>query len=235
MGIKPKIQLNVMTVTLVLLLLAANAGAQSQNSSALGCSTQSKTDELVQPMSREEATRLQAAPHGAKRIGKHRLEVAWGGGKQIFEDKPPYNEPLDGIKWVYCGYDAKRGLHLILKQDQSVFTGALLDDGTGALLPGGQAVSFSSDEKYYLAYEQPDGQDGKTIKLYERTGTLVWKGYDGLLSDDEKSVVAEFQNMRWDSQNRLQADAVLDGGKTVTVTLTLSKDGKREWSPHIGK
>ena len=62
---------------------------------------------------------------------------------------------------------------MLLKEDEALFTGALVDDATGALLPGGQKVLFSKNAQYYLAYEQPDGQDGETIKLYRRNGTLI--------------------------------------------------------------
>ena len=34
-------------------------------------------------------------------------QVAWQGGKRIFSDEPPYDEPLSGVRWIYCGYDAK--------------------------------------------------------------------------------------------------------------------------------
>jgi len=219
------------------MLLATSAAAQSHDGLAIACTTPRNNSaelyDLVRPMTTQENARLRGAPHGARRIGKHQLEVAWNDGKRVFNDKPPYDEPLDGVGWAYCGYDAKLGVHLVLKRNKSVFTGVLLDDRTGALLPGGQSVLFSPDQKYYLAYEQPDGQDGETIKLYKRNGELVWTGYNGILSSDGITVVAEFEMMRWDDQDRLQAAAHLDGGKTVTVTLTQHSDGKREWLPYI--
>jgi len=220
-----------------MVLLATSAAAQSHDGLVIGCiiprNNSTELYDLVRPMTAQENARLRVAPHGARRIGKHQLEVAWNDGKRVFADKPPYDEPLDGVSWAYCGYDAKLGVHLVLKRNEAVLTGALLDDRTGALLPGGQRVLFSPDQKYYLAYEQPDGQDGETIKLYERNGELVWTGYNGILSSDGITVVAEFKKMRWDNQDRLQALAHLDGGKTVTVTLTQQSDGKREWFPDI--
>ncbi len=100
-------------------------------------------------------------------------------------------------------------------------------------MPGGQAVLFSPDQRYYLAFEQPDGQDGETIKLYQRSGTLVWKGYNGILSADGKSVIADFENVHWDNENRLKAAVRLDGGKTVALTLTQGKTGRWEWLPLV--
>lgn len=193
-------------------------------------------DDFVRPRSAEEVARFKQAPHGAKRLGgAHVIEVGWAGGKRILKDKPPYDEPLDGLRWTYCGYNAELKLHMLLKEDQALFTGALVDDVSGALLPGGQKVLFSKNAQYYLAYEQPDGQDGETIKLYRRNGTLLWKGYNGFLSANGKDVLATFEDTHWDDQGRLQAIARLDDGKTQTVTLTQGSDGKWDWLPHISK
>jgi len=107
-------------------------------------------------------------------------------------------------------------LHLLLKPDERLFTGVLLDDRIGRILPGGQTVMFSLDRRYYLAYDQPDGQDGEMIKLYTRSGVKIWEGYNGILSRDGKSVVTNFERMHWDGHNRLQAEVHLDEGKVVT-------------------
>jgi hypothetical protein len=225
---------------LLLLFLVGGVTEQAICQQILQCSVQSTrqgaTDEdFVRPRSTEEVARLKQAPHGAKRLGKHVIEVGWARGKRILKDKPPYNEPLDGVRWAYCGYKADLKLHMLLKEDEALFTGALVDDVTGALLPGGQKVLFSKNAEYYLAYEQPDGQDGETIKLHRRNGTLMWEGYNGFLSADGKDVLANFEDMHWDDQNRPQAIAHLNDGKTQTVTLTQGSAGKWDWLPHISK
>lgn len=224
----------------LLLFLVAGVTAQANCPQILQCSVPSARrgatdDDFVQPRSAAEVVRLKQAPHGAKRLGAHVIEVGWARGKQILKDKPPYNEPLDGVRWTYCGYNADLKLHMLLKEDEALFTGALVDDVTGALLPGGQKVLFSKNAEYYLAYEQPDGQDGETIKLYRRNGTLMWEGYNGFLSADGKDVVANFEDMHWDDQGRPQAIARLNDGKTQTVTLTQGSAGKWDWLPHISK
>ena len=225
----------------ILLLLSLVAGAIKPAScqQILQCSVPSTRagadDDFVQPRSAEEIARLKQAPHGAKRLGAHAIEVGWAKGKRVLKDKPPYDEPLDGLRWIYCGYNADLKLHMLLKEDEGLFTGALLDEATGALLPGGQKVLFSKDAQYYLAYEQPDGQDGETIKLYRRKGGLLWKGYNGFLSADGKDVLANFEDMHWDEQGRLAATAHLEGGKTQPATLTQGSAGKWEWLPHISK
>jgi hypothetical protein len=223
---------------LLLLSVVAGVAVQANCQQTLQCSVPSTRagadDDFVQPRSAEEAARFKQAPHGAKRLGAHAIEVGWAGGKRIVKDKPPYDEPLDGLRWIYCGYNADLKLHMLLKEDEALLTGALVDDVTGALLPGGQKVLFSKGAQYYLAYEQPDGQDGETIKLYRRNGTLLWKGYNGFLSSDGV-VLANFESMHWDDQDRLHAIARLDNGKTQTVTLTQGSGGKWEWLPHISK
>jgi len=114
-------------------------------------------------------------PLGAKRVG-HRIDVTWAGGKRTFADKPPYNEPLSGISWYYCGYASDLKLHLLFKEEGDLFTGALLDDGTGAVLPGGMEVIFSPDKQYYIAYEMADGETTEILKLYRRDGRMLWQG-----------------------------------------------------------
>ena len=99
--------------------------------------------------------------------------TCWLAGTHTFIEKPPYDAELDGIWWAYCGYNKKLGLHLIMENDVDTFTGVLLDDKSGKLLPGGKSVLFSPDQERYLALEQPDGQDGETIKLCTRDGAVL--------------------------------------------------------------
>src|SRR5579859_4644957 len=214
-----------------ILLLATSALCQTIDQNSLQCEIPAALpgeEHAVFPMSAEETARLRNAPHGARRLSEHQLQVRWAAGTRIFKDKPPY-EPLEGVSWTYCGYNASFKLHLIRKADNSLFTGVLLDDNTGLMLPGGLAILFSPDHSLYLAYEQPDGQDGETLKLYKRNGVLLWKGYDFIGSPDGKSVIVDaenMRNMRWDSQNRPQATLYLKGGRTMIVTLMRDDKGK---------
>jgi hypothetical protein len=112
----------------------------------------------------------------------------------------------------------------------------MLDDKTGSLLAAGEAVLFSPDHRLYLAYEQPDGQDGETLKLYKRTGEMLWKGFDFIATPNNKSVIVDaenMRNMRWDNQDRPQATLYLDGGRTMTVTLMRGVHGKLDWLPRV--
>jgi hypothetical protein len=192
----------------------------------------------AEPNSARETTRFHQSPHGAKRPSRHQLEIGWNGGKAIFRDKPPYDAPLDGLQWTYCGYSPALKLHLIAKTDGGLFTGTLLDDQTGLRLPGGTEVLFSPDRQYYLAYENEDGLDGDNFTLYRRDGSVVCGGYKGILSRDGRSVVVnseDMRDMRFDSQNRPQATVRLEGGKTLVVTLTQTRNGEWKWLPPVRK
>jgi hypothetical protein len=95
-------------------------------------------DDFVQPKSAEETAKFKQAPHGAKRLEAHVIEVGWARGKRIFKDKPPYDEPLDGLRWTYCSYNADLKLHMLLKEDEALFTGALVDEVPGSSCRAGK-------------------------------------------------------------------------------------------------
>lgn len=218
---------------LLILFFAAASTAYSQQ--ALECSTASGNqanlgEHWVQPRSAEETARFKQSPHGVRRVDPHTIELGWTGGKLTLKDKPPYDD-YDSVHWTYCGYNQTLKLHMALKGGDGVFTGVLIDDATGTILPGGQKVLFSKSAAYYLAYYQDDGRDGKSLKLYRRDGTLLWTGFDGLLTADEKYQTAYFEKMQWDDQERPQAvahDIKSDG--IQTVTLKPNSAGKWEWA-----
>ena len=88
---------------LLLLFLVAGVTKLANCQQVLQCSMPSTRsgatdDDFVQSRSAEEVARLKQAPHGAKRLGAHVIEVEWARGKRILKDKPPYNEPLDGVR-----------------------------------------------------------------------------------------------------------------------------------------
>ena len=168
------------------------------------------------------------APHGAYRSGNHTLIVHWKNGVRRFQDQPPYAAELDGVHWSYCAFDATVKMHLIGKQDVDVFTGAMLDDSTGVVLAAGQEVVFSHSAKYYIAYEQPDGQDGLTIKLYNRSGKLLWKSLSGLLSEDSNTIIADFDRVRWTTADELMAEYE-SNGKPHQLFLRRDAEGSWHW------
>lgn len=218
-----KIDLSAAVLAVAFALCAPNS-VHAKNGAKLDCNVSTPQQEQAQ---------FRRAPHGARRIGKHSLEVGWHGGKHLFKDKAPYDEPLSGVKWTYCGYNAALKMHLVQKDDESVFTGVFLDDTTGAVLPAGLQALFSPDFKYYLAYEQEDGRDGATIKLYERDGALKWQGYDGILTPDGTDIAATFESTHWNDRGQLEASVTcLTGPKAGNVTLT-QVGGHWQWLPRV--
>lgn len=226
----PKSILGLVCAIVLSLTVMPRVSGQASLSCATSTDPTGVDTDLIREGSSREVQELRRAPHPAIRQGKHTLKVHWQHGEHVFRDRPPFDEPLDGVKWAYCGYNPQLKLHLIGKQNVDVFTGVLLNDSTGEVLQAGETVIFSPDRLLFLAYEQPDGQDGPTIKLYNTDGTLLWKGYDGLLSTDGVSVIAEFQKIQWNAHNQLLAEYTLSG-IVHTMILTRSHDGRWHWQP----
>jgi hypothetical protein len=225
---------------LLISLFAAGSAQHGYGQQALECSTlpansEKWDDHLVKPGSAEESARFKQAPHGARRLQQHALEIGWAGGKLALKDKPPYND-FDSVHWTYCGYNESLKLHMVLKDGDGAWTGALIDDTTGTVLPGGQKVLFSKSASFYLTYSQDDGRDGKTLKLYRRDGKLLWDGFDGLLTPDGIYQTAYFEKMQWDDQERPQAVAHdIKSGNLQTVTLKQNGSNQWEWSSGVSK
>jgi len=159
-----------------------------------------------------------------------------GMADHTFEDKAPYMDgTLDGVLWTYCGYSAAVGYHLISKNDDSELTGVLIDERTGAILPGGYSVAFSPDHQSYIAFEQQEGEELATIKLYTYRGVLLWKGYNGFASRDGQSVIYDFDNVRWDSSGMLIAEYRDSHNRTVALVLKQGKDAHWRWASENSK
>ncbi len=196
--------------------------------STLQCGTAKDPFSTGYPRSARESAALRTAPNDAYRPGKYALVVRWRRGTRLFRDRPPYAAELDGVHWAYCGFDPTVKMHLIGKIDADVFTGELLDDGSGAILPAGETVVFSPSRKYYLAYEQPDGQDGPTLKLYDNEGNQLWKGFDGLLSKDGMYVIADFDRVSWTADDKLAAEYE-QANKLHRLVLIRNSAGHWNW------
>lgn len=177
---------------------------------------------------RDEPAALRQAPHGAKRIGKHTLQINWAHGVRQLVDKGCGGEGIGGQCWVYCSYDATLHLHHISHEDEDLFTGALLDDETGQLLPGGTSVSFSPDRKMYFSVSQWNGKELSDWKVYARSGTLLWAGDSGLVGTNDE-ILAEFEGAKWSSSGELLTNYMDPRNKKIVLKLTRKADGKWEW------
>jgi hypothetical protein len=172
---------------------------------------------------------LRKAPHGAKRIGKHTLEVNWAKGVRRFVDKDCSEGYIGGSCWEYRGYCASLHLHQINHEEGDLFTGVLLDDVSGKLLPGGSSVIFSPDGKKYLASSQWDGKEFSDWKLYSREGILLWEGDSGIVGKNDE-ILAEFESPSWSSSADLLADSVDSAsGKRVVLILIQGTNKKWKW------
>jgi hypothetical protein len=191
---------------------------------------------LIEQGSSAEVSEMSHAPHGAKRTAEHILLVNWTGGSHTFKDKSPYMDgTLDGVLWTYCGYSAAVNFHLISKNDESELTGVLIDERAGTILPGGYSVAFSPDHQSYIAFEQQEGEELATIKLYTYRGVLLWKGYNGFASRDGQSVIYDFDNVRWDSSGMLIAEYRDSHNRTVALVLKQGKDAHWRWASENSK
>jgi hypothetical protein len=186
----------------------------------------------------EDALIFSQAPLGATRITKHHLQVNWTGGSIDFIDEPPYDEPLDGISYYYCGYNSTIDMHLIHKQISGVFTGVLMDNATGKVMPAGEYISFSIDKKKYFSTVQPDGLDGQEWYVYSRNGNLIWRGLSGISEIHPKYkyeyFVAELHNPSWNTAGELEATCVCSTGNEKETIVTLKLVRKNwAWLPNV--
>lgn len=220
-----------------LLLLAASVQCRGQLTLQCGRLLMAQSDLAITVESRSPAEfyRMRHSPHGAARTIRHVLWVGWAGNRRAFADNPPHDEIPETAAWTYCGYSAAVNFHLIEKKVPGLLTGVLMDDSSGSLLPGGHVVMFSPDRQSYAAFDQEDGQDLEAIKLYNRSGTLLWKGYCGLFSEDGRSVEASFDNVRWDDSGRLIAEYKAPQKAGAVLFLSRGPDAIWRWLPDTRK
>ena len=167
-----------------------------------------------------------------KRVGEHGYRIRLADREIRLHDKPPYDEPLSGTRYEYCGQVA--GYWLFDEAADGMFGGLLIDQRTGARLPAGQTVVFSPDHRAYLAMVQPDGLDGMEWTVYAVDGArMSWHGYNFIPRRDTKDLSsdADLSDPRWTDKGVLQATATCWGGtKTWTVSLVDRGHGW-DWSP----
>ena len=170
---------------------------------------------------------MRLAPHGAKRIGKHTLQIKLTHGIRRFVDKGCEEGYIGGQCWNYCGYEPNLHLHFLNQEAEDLFTGVLLDDRTGKILPGGNTVIFSPDRQSYLSISQWDGKEFSDWKLYTIHGTLLWAGESGIVNKKDE-IQAEFSYPTWSSSGELLTEYT-DSGTTVRLKLTRRTNGHWGW------
>lgn len=180
-----------------------------------------------------EAKRIKAMAAGVvKRQSKHVLQVEAAGKTLAFTDKPPYDEPLDGERYAFC--ERKEGFILLAHVNGDELTGKLVNEATGKVGPGGDAVLFSADRRAYLATSQDNGRDGATWTVYALDGRQSWTGGDYLLHPTKPDYkAAELSEERWEANGELSAQARCIEGKMAPWRVKLVKSGGTwNWHPH---
>lgn len=95
---------------------------------SLSCDSSIKEHKLIRTI----------APEVAKRTGKHELKITTAKGILTFIDKPPHDEPLAGTHYYFC--DRKEGFIFLQVENETLFTGKLINEQTGLITDAGQDV-----------------------------------------------------------------------------------------------
>jgi hypothetical protein len=123
-----------------------------------------------------EAQHIAASAQGVvRRDSRHVLSVRTAQGVLRLTDKPPHDQPLNGVHYHFC--DRRDGYTLVLVEDGADFNGVLIDEASGKTTEAGPEVLFSNDRRAYFAETAPDGLDGQVWTIRAADGTKSWSGY----------------------------------------------------------
>lgn len=182
-----------------------------------------------------EKNQLKQAPHGAKRIGEHILEVGYSSGLRKFIDKPPYGQFVEGLSWEYCGYNENVKAHLILRREEQSYTGSLLLDESGKVINAGFAVIFSPNKQNFLAIQQEAGSDGQNWTLYEISGNKLWEGFSTIYIPKKtgEADAIEIENPTLSDDLQISAEMICWESRE-RGGITLKKIGSQwKWLPKL--
>jgi hypothetical protein len=196
-----------------------------------------------------EASALRQAHGAAVRVSERRLTVRWAGGTATFNSDSL--QDFGSLDYWYCGFNSAMGFHLIHKAEASYFTGILLSEKTGKVLPAGQNIIFAADGSRYFASLQVDGHEGPDWYVYTRSGMVMWTGEAEHPTGGVDRAVGILEKPRWTTKGEFQATLSCPNGADTrppaTVTLTLLSggwtwmpalrcrpDGSKELSPRRG-
>jgi hypothetical protein len=199
-------------------VLNQNAWSQASSASALSFNC-----DIGDP--HQEARLLRATNGMAYRHSLHELKLTVAGKELLFKDAPPYDEPLDGVSYTYCG--RKEGYSLVADRNGDLFTGKLIDERTGRVLPAGQEVLFSPDRRAYLASEQLDGMDGPMWTVYSIEGKVSWKGPSFVERAHSHENPVALDTPAWTATGELVAKA--ECGDTSQLAKLVKSGGKWIW------
>ena len=168
-----------------------------------------------------EAKHIAASAQGVvRREDKHVLSVRTAQGVLRLTDKPPHDQPLNGVHYHFC--DRRDGFILILVEDEADFNGMLIDEASGRKTEAGPEVLFSNDRRAYFAETAPDGLDGQVWTIRAVDGTTSWSGYSFI--EKSKGV----------SDTSLDTPAWTDRGEFTAMAQCLTDD-KQRWKVKLTK
>ncbi len=191
-------------------------------------------------------TQAQQGRVRAERTGGTLL-VQWENGKQRFEDRvPAVEQDFHEEHYAYCGYNPLARLHLIRKDTGDLFSGLLVHDHTGQIIPAGYTVILAPDLSRFLAVRQPEDLEGEIWVISNFDGTPIWEGRAGMVAEsdhaEDAELIADLQAPHWLPSGELQATHTclgLDEVKSTKVTLKRVKSpGKArgatyQWLPKV--
>jgi len=163
------------------------------------------------------------------RKGAHLLKVSTKAGVQPFKDEPPFDEPMDGVRYYFC--DRQEGFILVRVDDIYEATGKLVNEQTGAVTEGGTSVLFSEDRRAYLASSHGGGLDGDAWRVHAVNGELSWSGFNFLSDDDEKHGHVDLSMPTWTPTGELAATATCASDRSRKWKIKLVKNGWWYWAP----
>jgi hypothetical protein len=111
-----------------------------------------------------------------------------------------------GDSYEFC--DRQGGYILVRLRRDDLFSGVLVREVDGAVIPAGLDAHFSPDEQAYFSDEQPDGLEGTLWKIFHKSGRLFWSGRSYIPSpNDPHQKVIELQLPKWTSKGEFTATA----------------------------
>lgn len=178
-----------------------------------------------------EAARIRAAAGVVKRQSKHVLQVTVAGKTLRFADQPPYDEPLDGVRYAFCA--RSEGFILLWHDDGGEFSGKLIDEASGKVSDAGDSVLFSADRCAYFATSQENGRDAATWTIYALDGRRSWRGGDYLPHPTRGDhMAATLSAQRWEASGEFSAQAQCLAGKRPPWRVKLVRSGGAwDWQP----
>jgi hypothetical protein len=203
-------------VTIWLSLSAAHAADEPLR---LECTVADDTKETKLIAQRASSVVSRPAP------GKLVVRVA---GKTLKFDDDPVPE-MGSRQYRFC--DRQEGWILLEHDEDMVFSGVLINEATGVMLPCGQQVLFSLDRRAYFDAFQPNGLDGEVWEIRFADGRQSWTGYN-FIEKDKGSIYAPLLEPRWLPSGQFVAIAhcLWNHDETWQATLT-KKDGRWDWQP----